>query len=339
MAGTFTGTFSDFDASVTDGVLQGSAKVASVQVKDPNLEGHLQSPDFFDAERHPELTFRSNSIDRDGDDAEDRWGDHHQGPHRARPDHRCHLGADRRPVRRHSLRPEARGDDRPRQVRRQLEQPAAERRAGPRQRGTILTPTCSSRGRCKTMRVLGISGSLRRDSYNTALLRHAGELFEAEGAEFEIYDGLRDIPPFDEDDDVEDAPEAVARIRAAVAGADAVFFTTPEYNSSIPGALKNALDWVSRPLATNAMRNKPVAVDRREHRHVRRRLGTGRTPQGARRDGRPRRRGRSGRRPCRWIDSTTFGRLNDPNLEEQVRDVVKALVFEAVPVALETLAA
>ena len=68
MAGTFTGTFSDFDVSVTDGVLQGSAKVASVQVKDPNLEGHLQSPDFFDAERHPELTFRSNSIERDGDE-------------------------------------------------------------------------------------------------------------------------------------------------------------------------------------------------------------------------------------------------------------------------------
>ena len=81
------------------------------------------------------------------------------------------------------------------------------------------------------MRVLGISGSLRRDSHNTALLRHAGELFEAEGAEFVIYDGLRDIPPYDADEDTEDAPEAVARIRAAVAEADAVFFTTPEFNS------------------------------------------------------------------------------------------------------------
>ena len=67
MAGTFHGTFNDFDAVVTDGVLKGSAKVASVQVKDPNLEAHLQTPDFFDAERHPELTFQSRSIERDGD--------------------------------------------------------------------------------------------------------------------------------------------------------------------------------------------------------------------------------------------------------------------------------
>jgi polyisoprenoid-binding protein YceI len=67
MAGTFTGSFSDFDADVTDGVVKGAAKVASVQVKDPNLEAHLQAPDFFDAERNPELTFESKTIDRDGD--------------------------------------------------------------------------------------------------------------------------------------------------------------------------------------------------------------------------------------------------------------------------------
>jgi polyisoprenoid-binding protein YceI len=67
IAGTFTGTFSDFDAVVTDGALKGSARVASVQVKDPNLEAHLQSPDFFDAERNPELTFESKSIERHGD--------------------------------------------------------------------------------------------------------------------------------------------------------------------------------------------------------------------------------------------------------------------------------
>jgi polyisoprenoid-binding protein YceI len=65
MAGTFTGSFSDFDAGVIDGVLKGSAKVAPVQLKDPNLEAHLQSPEFFDAERAPELTFESRSIERD----------------------------------------------------------------------------------------------------------------------------------------------------------------------------------------------------------------------------------------------------------------------------------
>jgi polyisoprenoid-binding protein YceI len=66
MAGTFTGSFNDFDAELNDGVLKGSAKVASVQVKDPNLEAHLQGPDFFDAERNPELSFESKSIDVDG---------------------------------------------------------------------------------------------------------------------------------------------------------------------------------------------------------------------------------------------------------------------------------
>jgi chromate reductase, NAD(P)H dehydrogenase (quinone) len=110
------------------------------------------------------------------------------------------------------------------------------------------------------MRVLGISGSLRRDSHNTKLLRAAGELAEAEGAEFEVFDGLKAIPPYDEDDDVGDGPEAVARLREAIAGADAVLFATPEYNASIPGVLKNAVDWASRPLATSSLRNKPVAV-------------------------------------------------------------------------------
>ena len=110
------------------------------------------------------------------------------------------------------------------------------------------------------MRVLGISGSLRRDSHNTKLLRAAGELAEAHGAVFEVFDGLKSIPPYDEDDDVGGGPEAVARLREAIAEADAVLFATPEYNSSIPGVLKNAVDWASRPLATSALRNKPVAV-------------------------------------------------------------------------------
>jgi chromate reductase len=68
------------------------------------------------------------------------------------------------------------------------------------------------------------------------------------------------IPPYNEDDDVEPAPPGVAHLRDAIAQADAILIATPEYNSSIPGSLKNALDWVSRPHPTNPLRNKPVAV-------------------------------------------------------------------------------
>jgi chromate reductase len=109
------------------------------------------------------------------------------------------------------------------------------------------------------MQVLAISGSLRRGSHNTALLRAAGELF-APGDELVLWDGLREIPPYDQDEDGAPAPARVAALRAAVAAADAVLIATPEYNSSVPGALKNALDWASRPIATNVFRNKPVAV-------------------------------------------------------------------------------
>jgi chromate reductase, NAD(P)H dehydrogenase (quinone) len=108
------------------------------------------------------------------------------------------------------------------------------------------------------MRVLGISGSLRSDSHNQRLLRAAAELLPPE-VEFVLFSGLKAIPPFDEDD--ERAPgAAVDDWRDAIAGADALLFATPEYNHSTPGALKNAVDWASRPFATAALRNKPAAV-------------------------------------------------------------------------------
>jgi chromate reductase len=108
------------------------------------------------------------------------------------------------------------------------------------------------------VRVLAISGSLRRDSHNRRLLRAAADLLPPE-AELVWFEGLKAIPPFDEDDEEEPAL-AVRRWRDAVAEADALLFATPEYNSSIPGQLKNAIDWASRPLATAALRNKPAAV-------------------------------------------------------------------------------
>jgi chromate reductase, NAD(P)H dehydrogenase (quinone) len=109
------------------------------------------------------------------------------------------------------------------------------------------------------IRILGISGSLRSGSHNTALLR-AAALSLPSGAELEVYDGLRDLPPYDADLDVEPVDEAVAQLRDAIAEADGVLIATPEFNGSIPGALKNALDWASRPFPDNAFKGKPVAV-------------------------------------------------------------------------------
>ena len=105
--------------------------------------------------------------------------------------------------------------------------------------------------------VLGLSGSLRRGSYNSALLRAAAAEFPP-GVDFRIWRGLDAVPAYDED--LEAAPPAVDAFRRALAQADAVLVATPEYNASVPGALKNALDWASRPLDGNPLRNKPVAV-------------------------------------------------------------------------------
>jgi chromate reductase len=111
------------------------------------------------------------------------------------------------------------------------------------------------------MKVLGISGSLRRDSHNTELLLAAAALLPPE-AELELWDDLKAVPAYDADDDEgpESRVESLRSLAAAVADADVVLFSTPEYNHSIPGALKNALDWLSRPLAESPLRNKPVAV-------------------------------------------------------------------------------
>ena len=109
------------------------------------------------------------------------------------------------------------------------------------------------------MRILGISGSLRPQSHNTKLLRNAGELLPAD-VECEVWQDLKAVPPYDEQDDVEPAPAPVAALNLAIAEADGILFATPEYNSSVPGQLKNALDWASRPPAKSPLRNKPVAV-------------------------------------------------------------------------------
>lgn len=109
------------------------------------------------------------------------------------------------------------------------------------------------------MRVLGISGSLRRDSLNSALLRAAAERLPA-GVELAEFGGLREIPPYDADLEEQTVPDAVHELREAIRGADAVLVATPEYNHSIPGVLKNALDWASRPAGQSALNGKPAAT-------------------------------------------------------------------------------
>ena len=109
------------------------------------------------------------------------------------------------------------------------------------------------------MKVLGISGSLRRDSYNHALLREAARRLPA-GVELVEFERLAEIPPYDADLEAETTPPAVAELRQAMRDADAILVATPEYNHSIPGVLKNALDWASRPAGQSALTGSPAAV-------------------------------------------------------------------------------
>ena len=108
------------------------------------------------------------------------------------------------------------------------------------------------------MKILAVSGSLRSDSYNTQLLREAAKLAPA-GVEIELWDGLGELPIYDQDLE-DDVPESVRRLRRDWAAADAILFATPEYNGSVPGGLKNAIDWASRPKGEAAILNATVGV-------------------------------------------------------------------------------
>lgn len=110
-----------------------------------------------------------------------------------------------------------------------------------------------------TVEILGIPGSLRAGSYNRGLVRAARE--EAPGTvRWRTYDELGEVPPYDQDEDTDPPPPAVERLRRAIGRADALLVATPEYNHSIPGVLKNAVDWASRPYGESVLIEKPVAV-------------------------------------------------------------------------------
>ena len=108
--------------------------------------------------------------------------------------------------------------------------------------------------------ILAISGSLRSGSFNSALVR-AAQRHAPDGIDVTIYDGLRDIPPYDQDLDADEAlPATVADLRSRIFAADGLLISTPEYNYGVPGALKNALDWASRPAATSSLLRRPIAI-------------------------------------------------------------------------------
>lgn len=110
----------------------------------------------------------------------------------------------------------------------------------------------------KKIKILGIAGSIRQGSYNMLVLKTAVNL-APENTEIEIFDRLDEFPLFNQDKE-KDPPEAVAELKEKVREADAVLLVTPEYNYSVPGVLKNAIDWVSRPYGDNSWKGKPVAV-------------------------------------------------------------------------------
>jgi chromate reductase len=107
--------------------------------------------------------------------------------------------------------------------------------------------------------VCGIAGSLRRQSYNRALLRAAQEL-APDGTEVRIFDRLGELPLYDADLEAQGDPESVRALKGAIAEADALLIATPEYNHGVPGVLKNAIDWASRPPRGSVLRGKPAAI-------------------------------------------------------------------------------
>ncbi len=253
----FRGGFDTFDVTLDENGLRGTVDVASVTVSEPNLNGHLLVARLLRRRAEPAAVVPLDGDPRLGRRARHRRRADAQGRHPAGHDHgHGERPGDARLRRQLAPRPRARDGHRPDGVRPQLERTAPDRRLRSRQRrqahaelelvGRRRCRSSASPAACARARTTGSSSSSRRSNL-------------PDGVELAVWEGLRDLPAFDEDE--EGTPSlAVAGFRSAVAAADAVLIATPEYNGSIPGALKNALDWGSRPQATSAFRGKPVAV-------------------------------------------------------------------------------
>ena len=242
MMKSISGRFTDFEGTVEGGEeqsAQGVVRTPSVLTDNEMRDEHLRSNDLLGTDRYPEITFKSSRIEHVDGDRHKIFGDLtvKEAAIPVELDAKFQATGKDADGRREDALPR-RGRD----------------RVGPDARRDHRR---HHRGACVT-KILGISGSLRERSYNTALLRAAAELVPPD-AEIELFD-LAAIPLYN--DDVESAgdPAPVAELRAAVAEADALLLATPEYNRGTSGVLKNAIDWLSRPALASVLRWKPVAI-------------------------------------------------------------------------------
>ena len=278
-----TGRFPDVEGTVTydderpeRSSVEARIAAASVSTGIAALDQHLRSPEFLDAERHPEIVFRSLAIEPAGESYRIQGELVVRGePHRVVIDAR----AGRAPLRQDGERrvdfhgsTQLRGLFANEQTRVDIDLSAVEGAAlvdapprdgtaSPRSEDDDVTGSAVRIGaldRSRELTVLALSGSLRKGSHNRALIRAAQEL-APEGMTIEDFD-LRSVPPFDEDLEAAGYPSVVAALKERIAAADALLIATPEYNHGIAGVLKNALDWASRPAFMSVLAGKPVAM-------------------------------------------------------------------------------
>ena len=257
----FRSGFGAYEAKLSGGegpALTGAVEVGSIEIDEPNLKGHLLSPEFFDAERHPRLSFASSEVEVDEDGGATIRGE-------------LEIRGEKRAVEA-SGRIVALGGDSP-------ARPASASRS--RRASTGATSASIGRRSCPAAATRSTTGSTSRSSWSwsrrvssDARARHlrqpAARLAQqrpAAAAAAAARRGragpvrrLAKIPPYDEDAELATVPAVVRDLREAIRGADAVLVATPEYNHSLPGQLKNALDWASRPAGKSALSGKPAAA-------------------------------------------------------------------------------
>ena len=261
MVSTFRAGFAKVDATLdTTGdtpVLKGSVDPTTIDVKDENFHAHLQSPDFFDSERHPAITFESTAWRTEGDVLVVDGNLTIKGDTRPVEARGVLVDAARGPVGQHPPRHHARGEHRPLALRHHLEQPAAQGRprAGQRRQAARRPPAGPG-----VMKVLGISGSLRRDSHNAKLLRAAGDLLPP-GVELELWEGLKAVPPYDADDDGGDRDWSL-RVAATPRSATRTPSCSRRPSTTTRCRGSSRTRWTGSPARCkdSPLRNKPVAV-------------------------------------------------------------------------------